>query len=86
MVAGAVALALSGCSQPTLNRIFDSIAGYSCIAAERLPGAEPCSEPVVTPEPLFCRQTLAGVECYAEENPFDLKPGWLRAAPPDIGG
>ena len=86
--AAAAALVLSGCSQKTMIRVFDRIAEYSCIAADRLPGAEPCPEPAkaAPAEAVFCYQTLAGAECYAEENPFGLEPGWLRSAPPDIGG
>lgn len=86
--AAVVGLVLGGCSQQGMVRIFDTIAEYSCIASDRLPNAEPCPEPAKAPPgaPVFCYQTLAGAECYAEENPFDLKPGWLRSPPPDIGG
>jgi hypothetical protein len=84
---GAVALVIAGCSQTTAIRILDSIAGYSCIVSERVAGAEPCPEPeIAIPAPLFCKETIAGIECYSDERPFGLQPGWLRAGPPEIGG
>jgi hypothetical protein len=85
-MAGA-ALIVAGCSQQAAIRIFDTIAGYSCIVSERVIGAEPCPVDVPpTAAPLFCHQTIAGVECYAEDDPFRIEPGWERAGAPDIGG
>jgi hypothetical protein len=87
MVMGAVALVVGGCSQKTAIRILDNIAGYGCIVTERVAGAEPCPEPVIpVAAPLFCKETLAGIECYSDERPFGLQPGWLRAGPPEIEG
>ncbi len=82
------ALVLAGCGKQDLIRVLDTVAEYNCIVSDRLPGAEPCPEPVKAEPgaPVFCYHTIAGTECYAEENPFGLKPGWLRSPPPDIGG
>jgi hypothetical protein len=49
---------------------------------------QPCPEPAKAEHgaPVFCYHTLTGTECYAEENPFGLKLGWLRPPISDIGG
>ena len=68
------------------DRPEDPQSVIGCFAVERL-GAVPCQEPAIpATDPLFCFQTLAGVDCYAEEDPFVPEPGLRRAAPPDIGG
>jgi hypothetical protein len=64
---------------------LDSLAGHCCIVSEWVAGAEPCPELVILIAALlFCKETLAGIECYSDERPFGLQPSWLRVGPSEI--
>ncbi|MDA0654650.1 MAG: hypothetical protein O3C09_04560 [Proteobacteria bacterium] len=86
MLFAAAAIALSGCTEFSRDRLFTQLEEFSCYIAGNVEGAEPCPVPEPRPEqpPLYCYQTLAGVECYAERVTFGPEPVWVRAAPPDI--
>lgn len=85
LLAGA-ALAVSGCTEFSRDRLITQIEALSCRIAENVEGAEKCPvpDPPAEAPPLFCYQTLAGVECYADRVAFGPEPAWVRAAPPDI--
>ena len=83
-VLAAALLVLGGCSEAGTARITARLEALDSRLLAVLPGGVPCEEPLPVRDPLYCFQTLAGIECYAEENPFGLEPGWRRSAPPDI--
>ena len=80
---------LAACTPAALDLISARMEIVNCYVGDALIGADPCAEEPTSPpppeSPLYCYQTLAGVECYADRVTFGPEPAWIRAAPPDVG-